>query len=710
MWKIVLHMVSLCILVLPARAQYDIPESKVWVFGEHTGLDFNSGHPVPFIATGARYSGSASVSNDQGHLLFYTSDKEIRNRNQQVMPDGAGISSTLIPFQGTAIVPFPGDEDRYYVFNIINRPYTGELCYSVVDMRLDNGLGDVAPGKKRIWIDSFMIGSVILARGTDCNVWLITHAQDTGMFKVYNITEKGLETNPVVSYCGSFHGPMKQEYLGAYPYYGLMAISPDYRQIAMAVIADSNLSMGLEIYDFDPATGRVSNPLLIHQGKGADTMGYAISFSPDNNKLFTFERGIVQYDLRTRNASAINASRKIVQGNIPRSDIEDFMQLGPDGKIYIPGGRSSNVYYKQLHVIPHPNLDGPAAGFEWGSVTLLAGSSCEASLPNTIVKADMHIDTVINHHVFTVCDQNNYTLHIPGDVWDIQWSNGAVDSMIVVNLDGVYSAAYRGLCKYYIDSFDVRFVNVAAEFGFMMDKDSICAGETIVFAPYVPEGTGILTWDFNGRDTLLSAAAGVHYRFDSTGVFFVEMSGSHPSCSNRLSFRDTVWVFPQPAVSLGADTGFCPGNTGLVLSNRLAVPDGSRYLWNTGDTTERLPVSGEGIYMLTVTAPPYCMASDTAEVRRSCYLVIPNAFSPNGDGINDGFPGLPVTHGIRYFEMKIYNRWGQLLFETKGATPRDWDGRYDNQLQSSGVYVYDIKVIFENGVEEYHQGNLTILY
>src|SRR5690606_1006240 len=138
--------------------------------------------------------------------------------------------------------------------------------------------------------------------------------------------------------------------------------------------------------------------------------------------------------------------------------------------------------------------------------------------------------------------------------------------------------------------------------------------------------------------------------------------------------------------------------------------DGSHYLWNTGDTTAQVPVSNPGTYTLSVTAPPHCTASDMVMVTRSCFLVLPNAFTPDGDGINDIFPGLPVTSGIRYFEMKIYNRWGVVLFETKGSTVRGWDGKYNGQIQSPGVYVYDIKVIFDNGVEEYHQGNITLLH
>ncbi len=711
----ILHLVVLLsIAVFPVKAQYNIPENNVWVFGENAGLDFNSGSPVPFITSGHMLSGSASVSDEQGNLLFYATDKEIRNRMMQVMPNGTGTQSNLLTPRGTLIIPFPGNPELYFVFTVINqdnqqRGVTGELYYSLVDMRLDNGLGDVVAGQKAIRIDSSMAGNILAARGIDCNVWLISHAQDTGIFKVYNITEAGIDISPIISYCGSFHGRMRHNVIMSYPYLGDMVISPDYLQITMAILADSNYSMGLELYDFYPASGHVSNPLLVHYGNGEASMSQAVCFSPDNNKLYTFENAIVQYDLRIRNATAINASRQIVKDSVSISDIYPFMQLGSDGKIYIPGDRRS-IYHNRLHVIAQPNLDGPAAGFEWGSVVLSPGSWAEYALPNTVVKADMDRDTVVNHHIVTVCGEDSYALDIPGDAWNIRWSTGATDSMILVDREGMHVATYDGSCKRYIDSFDVRFISTTEALSFVQDKDSICTGETVTFTPFAPEVTeGNLMWELGDQQLVSSPGENIQFRFDSAGTVIVNLAASHPSCSNLLSYRDSVSVFSFPPVALIEDTSFCLGHTRLVLENQFPVANGSHYLWSTGDTTVQISVSNPGIYTLLVTVPPHCTASDMVTVTRSCFLNLPNAFTPDGDGINDYFPGLLATSGIRYFEMKIYNRWGVVLFETKSHVVRSWDGKYNSQMQSPGVYVYDIKVIFDNGVEEHHQGNFTLL-
>jgi gliding motility-associated-like protein len=59
--------------------------------------------------------------------------------------------------------------------------------------------------------------------------------------------------------------------------------------------------------------------------------------------------------------------------------------------------------------------------------------------------------------------------------------------------------------------------------------------------------------------------------------------------------------------------------------------------------------------------------------------------------------------------MRIYDRWGQLLFETTNIAGSGWDGRYNGQPQPQGVYVYLVEADFANGVREKYQGNVTLL-
>ena len=85
-------------------------------------------------------------------------------------------------------------------------------------------------------------------------------------------------------------------------------------------------------------------------------------------------------------------------------------------------------------------------------------------------------------------------------------------------------------------------------------------------------------------------------------------------------------------------------------------------------------------------------------------------FSPNNDGINDYFfPRQLLSANLSDFRMRIYNRWGQLIFETNKLDGRGWDGKFNEKPQPQGVYVYLIEAVTGNRYPEQYQGNVTLL-
>ena len=88
-------------------------------------------------------------------------------------------------------------------------------------------------------------------------------------------------------------------------------------------------------------------------------------------------------------------------------------------------------------------------------------------------------------------------------------------------------------------------------------------------------------------------------------------------------------------------------------------------------------------------------------------LAIPNAFSPNGDGLNDEF-GLINPEGIQDLNFKVFNRWGQGIFSTSNPSTR-WDGTLNGNPQLLGVYLYVIEVVFIDGTMEVYSGNVTLV-
>lgn len=88
-------------------------------------------------------------------------------------------------------------------------------------------------------------------------------------------------------------------------------------------------------------------------------------------------------------------------------------------------------------------------------------------------------------------------------------------------------------------------------------------------------------------------------------------------------------------------------------------------------------------------------------------LMIPNAFSPNGDGNNDIFRILNITNQT-LIEFKIFNRWGTFVFETTDPK-KGWDGKYKGEEQPIGVYGYIIRIVYPEGVENTYKGTVTLI-
>lgn len=98
--------------------------------------------------------------------------------------------------------------------------------------------------------------------------------------------------------------------------------------------------------------------------------------------------------------------------------------------------------------------------------------------------------------------------------------------------------------------------------------------------------------------------------------------------------------------------------------------------------------------------------SNIAEVIPTMSLYIPDAFTPNGDGINDTF-GIS-GEAVRNFSMRIYDRWGELLFESDNAS-QQWDGSYKGKTVPQGVYVYQLTAQAPTGQHAAKKGTVTVV-
>jgi gliding motility-associated-like protein len=147
-----------------------------------------------------------------------------------------------------------------------------------------------------------------------------------------------------------------------------------------------------------------------------------------------------------------------------------------------------------------------------------------------------------------------------------------------------------------------------------------------------------------------------------------------------------VLVNPKPLISLGYADTVCFGQPLWLDPN--AGAEYENYLWHDGSTNETMLATEPGLYWVSVMDTKGCSAADSVMLEIcSIDIILPNAFTPNGDELNDEFKPIIVGWEPGKYYMQIFNRWGELLFETNDYT-EGWDGSYRGQLVPPGLYSY----------------------
>lgn len=427
-------------------------QENIWAFGTDAALNFSSGSPVFETSGMVADEACASVCGSNGRLLFYTEGSYVRDSLGNLMPNGSELTNApgaVPPFsetwstaQGALIVPMPDSASKYYIFSLTSE--TGKLCYSVVDMTLHNGLGDVEPGRKAIQLDDDLSEMMTAVVGNDCNIWLLTSTR-TPQFKAFEITPAGISANPVLSNTGIGGG------LG-FDYMGCMTVSPDRTKIAATSCFPLTDNVSAALFNFDVSTGMVSGRLPLVLDTAADAFyAYSVCFSPDNSKLYLNSLSlnkIYQFNLAAGSNAQIPGSRTFI-GNIGLSP----MKLGPDNKIYFlnstPGTQPNELLINQaLGRIASPNLSGAACQYTAAFLTFpeqtaeFFGVPYGTGLPNVVPPAIVS--------VFPVIAVNGNILSTTQPYSSYQWYRndtlitGATGSTYTMTENGGYTVAVSG--------------------------------------------------------------------------------------------------------------------------------------------------------------------------------------------------------------------------------------------------------------------------
>ena len=244
--------------------------------------------------------------------------------------------------------------------------------------------------------------------------------------------------------------------------------------------------------------------------------------------------------------------------------------------------------------------------------------------------------------------------------------------------------------------------------------DTICAGDCPVFSGIFTDADSV-RWTFQGGNPETSKAFNPGMVcFEEPGNYMVLVEAWNPSGGAQPVVHN-IFVGERPPLNAGPDKTINSGAVVTLTASLGNQPPIGSFLWQPFDlvsdfTAQIVTTTPDETtdYIVYYKEPGGCTAIDTVKVIVNFVAAVgvPSTFSPNGDGQNDVLRVL--GQGISRMEFKVFNRYGQLVFETNNQV-EGWDGLHNGKEVNPGTYVYTLEVTFAEGESEVYTGNVTLV-
>ena len=250
----------------------------------------------------------------------------------------------------------------------------------------------------------------------------------------------------------------------------------------------------------------------------------------------------------------------------------------------------------------------------------------------------------------------------------------------------------------------------------VVDTDSICIGDSYILTATHPD-INVFKWSTNQTTPSIT----VKPQITTDYVVSATLEGG---CEVTDTFTVVVMPLPNPSFIANPTEIFVENGVGTVTCTNISNENYAHLVWNFGDANSNVNIvqniddpthdyTRSGYYTITLTATDAFGCVDSVKARVSVsvpfFFYIPNAFTPDGDGINETFA--PRGEGVDpdHYSMQIFDRSGMLIFSTRN--PYDyWDGRGKNgRMCPEGVYVYKILLYNLNEEDKEYTGTVTLV-
>jgi len=298
--------------------------------------------------------------------------------------------------------------------------------------------------------------------------------------------------------------------------------------------------------------------------------------------------------------------------------------------------------------------------------------------------------TTIMDDSITICS-NDVMILSSEIIGDYLWSTGETSEEIVVNTNGIYSVTITDTNQCIINDSTVIIVSQLPLW--LMGNDAfLCQGDSLeleLIGGNVQEGDFLWSTSETSNSILVN----------DEGLYWFEFSDSICYTSDSIQIFE---VHPWGGVFYDS-ISICKENYVLNFEQ-----DYSNYLWSTGETTSQIIVEESGIYNVDIDNQCGTYAVSIAMVFDCSFeFYLPNSFTPNGDQINDNFKG--VGRGITHYQLSIFNRWGELLFNSNDLNT-GWNGINSvGQSEPAGTYSFMVEITDVTGEFKSYIGHVNLI-
>ena len=364
----------------------------------------------------------------------------------------------------------------------------------------------------------------------------------------------------------------------------------------------------------------------------------------------------------------VNLSAQVTEnaGALPQIDLGEDTVLCTGGTLLLDPGvpPGATVTWQDGSSASTFNVDQP------GTYSITVRNACGEVMDEISVGSAEPVSATLTDE--EICEGASVAWDVTTAGASYLWQDGSTNPQFTATAPGTYSVVVTTECEAKELSAEVTEIAGTPPEVDLGEDAVLCAGENIILEVEVPDGANI-EWQDGSASPL--------FEISEPGTYSLTISNDCGSSTDEILVRQSGPI----ALNLPSDTILCQGER-LVLNAESENIE--YYVWQDNSTDPRYEVQKPGLY--TVLAGNECeevSASVLISACEVCRVYVPNAFSPDGDGVNDSFAPFADCL-IENFSIKVFDRWGNLIFEGADAD-RGWNGLANKgELVSGGVYIW----------------------